>query len=192
MIISTPNPKTATGFVQDRFETDLADVGFVFAHTRTMAVNPEALAAFEDLVRAIVPSIGVRTYELATLAAARAIGSTHCLIAHARRSLKSKALSQVEVHAVLTGSLTSSLTAPDQAVIAFATRLTTDVSGMTDSDTLQLREAGFTDRQIVDISLSAAVRNYYSRALKALAVPVDAVDDLPAHILAAARSATGL
>jgi len=35
------------------------------------------------------------------------------------------------------------------------------------------RDLGFTDREIVDIALAAAARNYYSRAIQALAVDVE-------------------
>lgn len=187
MIIETPDPATATGIVRDHYDSDLADDGRIFAHTRAMAVNPEALQAFEDLVRAIVPSIGARSYELATLAAAKEVGSAHCLLAHARRSLRSSALTEEEVFAVLTGTDADSLSAADHAVLTFAARLTGDAGSMNDDDTLNLRAAGFSDRQIVDIALAAAARNYFSRALLALAVPVEDVADLPARIGTAAR-----
>ena len=81
MIIDTPDLADTTGLARRRYDDDLADDGFVFAHTRAMAVNPEALQAFEDLIRAVVPSIGLRNYELATLAAARAIGNVPIAVA---------------------------------------------------------------------------------------------------------------
>jgi alkylhydroperoxidase family enzyme len=43
---------------------------------------------------------------------------------------------------------------------------------MTEVDSMRLREAGFSDREIVDITLAAAARNYFSRAIQALAVGV--------------------
>ena len=187
MIIDTPDLADTTGLARRRYDDDLANDGFVFAHTRAMAVNPEALQAFEDLIRAVVPSIGLRSYELATLAAARAIGSTHCMLAHARRSLRVEALSEDEVSAVLDGSACETLTASDRAIVEFATQLSSDASAMTDADTLTLRNVGFSDRQIVDITLAASVRNYFSRALQALAAPIDEVTGLPARITEAAH-----
>jgi len=44
---------------------------------------------------------------------------------------------------------------------------------MTEQDSRRLRELGLTDREIVDVALAAAVRNYYGRALHALAIEVD-------------------
>src|SRR4249920_2923104 len=81
MIVVPPTLDEAEGHVAEMYESDLRHDGFVFSHTQAMAINSEAHQAFESLVRAIVPSIGVRTYELATLAAARAIPSPHCLLA---------------------------------------------------------------------------------------------------------------
>ena len=94
MIIETPDPELATGYVAEVYQKDLDDDGFVFSHTRAMAVNPEALEAFERLIHAIVPSIGVRTYELATLAAAAALKSPHCLLQHGRKALRAEALDE--------------------------------------------------------------------------------------------------
>ena len=188
MIISTPEIDGATGHVAEMYEGDLRGDGFVFAHTRAMAVNPEAHQAFEDIVRAIVPSIGLRNYELATLGAARAVGSSHCLLAHGRKSLRAGALDEDQLAQLARDGAEADLDDTDLAVIAYAEKLSTDAATMTDADTQRLRDVGFTDRQIVDITLSAAVRNYFSRALQALAVPVDDVPGLTPALVAALRA----
>lgn len=173
MIIRTPDPDDAGGAVADIYRGDLDDDGFVFSHTRAMAVNPEALAAFETLIHAIVPSIGVRTYELATLAAAAGVGSAHCLLAHGRKALRARALDEDQLEAIAERGDHDALSDADRAVMRYARRLSTDPAAMTDADSQELRDAGFDDRQIVDITLAAAARNYFSRALQALAVPVE-------------------
>ena len=61
----------------------------------------------------------------------------------------------------------------------FAEKLSTDAAAMTDADSQSLRDHGFTDRQIVDIALAAGARNYFSRALQALAVPVESAGPEP-------------
>src|SRR4029078_3142263 len=90
MIVNPPTLDEADGHVAEMYQKDLRDDGVVFAHTRIMAINPEAHQAFEALIRAIVPSIGVRTFELATLAAARAIPSPPCLLAHGRKNTRAE------------------------------------------------------------------------------------------------------
>lgn len=190
MIITTPAVDEATGHAAEMYDEDLRADGFVFAYTRAMAVNPEAHEAFVALVRAIVPSIGVRTYELATLAAARAIGSPHCLLAHARKSLRAGVLDEDQLERFARTGTADGLDERDAAVVAFAEKLSVAPGSMTDADTLRLRDAGLTDRQIVDITLAAAARNYFSRALLALAVPIDEVPGLSAELSSALRSAS--
>jgi uncharacterized peroxidase-related enzyme len=188
MIVVPPTLDEADGHVAEMYQTDLRGDGFVFSHTQMMAINPEAHQAFEALVRAIVPSIGVRTFELATLAAARAIPSPHCLLAHGRKTLRADALTEQQLEAVALDYETAGLSDADVAVMRFAERMSTDAAGMTDADSQSLRDQGFTDRQIVDIALAAGIRNYFSRTLQALAVPVEDVPGLGPELTAALLS----
>lgn len=196
MIVTTPAPGSATGHVADMYDADVRSDGFVFGHTQAMAVNPEAHEAFEALIRAVVPSIGIRNYELATLGAARAIGSDHCLLAHGRKSLRADVLDEDQLERLARDGSNADLDATDVAVVAYAEKLSTDAAAMTDADSQRLRDLGFTDRQIVDITLAAAIRNYFSRALLALHVPVDDMPGLsPALVealLTPARAARGI
>ena len=178
MIVTPPTTDEAAGHVAEMYDHDMRTDGFVFSHTRAMAINPAAHEAFEALIRAIVPSIGVRTYELATLGAARAIPSPHCLLAHGRKTLRAEALTEEQLERVARDYETAGLDDADVAVMRFADKLSTDAGAMTDADSQSLRDHGFSDRQIVDIALAAAARNYFSRALQALAVPVDHVPGL--------------
>ena len=188
MIVVPPTLDEAEGHVAKMYDTDLRDDGFVFSHTQAMAINPEAHEAFEALIRAIVPSIGVRTFELATLAAAHAIPSPHCLLAHGRKTLRADALTEEQLVRVARDYESAGLDDADVAVMRFAQRLSTDPASMTDQDSQSLRDHGFSDRQIVDIALVAGIRNHYSRTLQALAVPVEAVPGLSAEVSAALLS----
>ncbi|UYO98064.1 carboxymuconolactone decarboxylase family protein [Microbacterium sp. M28] len=188
MIITPPSAETAKGHVADMYAEDIEDDGFVFAHTQAMALNPDAHLAFEQLVRAVVPSIGLSVYEAATLGAAQAIGSTHCLLAHGRKALRAGVIDEDGLLAFAHGD-DRRFSEAEQVVIRYARRLSTDAAEMSDADTQQLRDAGFSDRQIVDITLAAGARNLFSRSLLALAVPVDEVPGL-APALAEALTAS--
>src|SRR6478752_1864506 len=128
MIVIPPTVDEADGHVAEMYQTDLRGDGFVFSHTQMMAINPEAHQAFEALVRAIVPSIGVRTFELATLAAARAIPSPHCLLAHGRKTLRADALTEQQLGKVARDYETAGLADADVAVMRFAEKLSTDAA----------------------------------------------------------------
>jgi len=188
VIVTPPTVDEATGHAADMYEDALHADGVLYSHTRMMAINPEAHQAFEALIRAIVPSIGVRTYELATLAAARGIPSPHCLLAHGRKTLRAGALDEDQLERVALDYETAGLSEADVAVMRFAEKLSTDAAAMTDADSQSLRDQGFTDRQIVDITLAAAARNFFSRTLQALAVPVEDVPGLSPRLAEALLS----
>ncbi|MDQ0644925.1 carboxymuconolactone decarboxylase family protein [Microbacterium murale] len=177
MIVTPPSAEEVTGHAAAMYDSDTQDDGFVFAHTQVMAINPEAHEAFERLIKAVVPSIGIGVYEAATLGAARAIRSPHCLLAHGRRAMRAGVLDDAGLRAFARHD-DSGFSESEQAVVRFAEQLSIDAAAMTDADSQALRDVGFTDRQIVDITLAAAARNFFSRALLALDVPLDVVPGL--------------
>ena len=153
------------------YDDDTRSLGYVTPQTKVMALSPVASQAFDDLLGAIRASMDLRRYELVTLAAARAIGSTHCMLAHGAKSLK--VFSEDEVAVIAKDFRNAGLTPAEVAMMEYAEKLSRDASTMTDADSLELRNHGFTDREILDITLAAAARNYLSRAVLALAVDVD-------------------
>ncbi len=191
MIVHPPSVDQVEGHAADMYGKDLAADGFVFGYTQVMAIDPEAHAAFEALVQAVVPSIGVRVFELATLGAARGIRSSHCLLAHGRKMLRAGIMAEDQLARLGRDYRDADLDEADIAVMAYAEKLSTDAAAMTDADSQALRDVGFTDRQIVDITLAAAVRNFFSRSLLALAVPVDDVPGIDAELAEALLSPTG-
>jgi uncharacterized peroxidase-related enzyme len=170
-IIETVDPGEATGVVAEIYAKDERDLGYVAEYTRVMTVNPEAYLAWEQLIRAIVPQLGVRRYELVTLAAAEGTHSQHCRLAHGRKTLAVMDADTVE--AVARDYHNAGLSEAEVAMMEYAERISTDAASMTEADSLRLRELGFTDREIVDITLAAAARNYFSRAIQALGVSVE-------------------
>lgn len=191
MIVKPPAVGEAEGHVAEMYEADLHDDGFVYSHTQVMAINPEAHQAFEALIGAITPSIGVRTYELATLGAARGIPSPHCLLAHGRKTLRAEVLDEDQLERVALDYETAELDEADLAVMRFAEKVSTDAAAMTDADSQALRDQGFSDRQIVDIALAAGARNLLSRTLQALDVPVEPVPGLSPRLSRALLSPVG-
>lgn len=176
-IIATPEPTEVAGLAAEFYEDDLTHMGYVPEHTRVMAVNPEAYAAWEKLVGAIAHPLGIRRYELVTLAAARGVRSEHCLLAHGNKTLRY--IDEDLLTRIARDYRTAGLTEAEVAMMEFAEKVSTSSHEMTDADSLRLRDLGFTDREIVDIALAAAARNYFSRAIQALGVAVDVPPGLP-------------
>jgi uncharacterized peroxidase-related enzyme len=179
-ILTTPDESEVTGLAAELYAEDLASIGYVPSHTRVMALNPEAVRAFEALIKSVAPGLGMRRYELVTLAAAGAIGSEACRLAHGQKSLKY--IDADELERIARDFRSAGLPPAEVAMMEFAERLSRDSSAMTEQDAAVLRDHGFSDREIVDIALAAAARNYYSRALHALGVVPDVPPKLDADL----------
>ena len=82
--IETATEGTAAGTVDPLYAADVADQGYVANYTRVFAPRPEVLAGWAQLNGAIKHGLDLRRYELVPLAAARALRSTYCAMAHGR------------------------------------------------------------------------------------------------------------
>jgi alkylhydroperoxidase family enzyme len=67
------------------------------------------------------------------------------------------------------------LSAAEVAMMVFAQKITREAYAITPQDIDALRGHGFSDAEIVDIVLAAAMRNFYSRVADALGAVPDAV-----------------
>jgi len=179
-IIRTIPEDEATGDVAALYDEDREHYGYVPSHTRMMAMNPAAQRGFEAITAAIAGRLGTRNYRLVTLAAAEALHSDACRLAHG--NMARKMFPDDQIIAIATDFHAADLSDAEVAMMDFAVKVCGDSSAMTDADALVLREHGFTDEQIVDIALAASVRNHYSRALHALGVEVDVPPGLPAEV----------
>ncbi len=189
-IIRTPDPDDVTGEAAALYAEDLESMGYVPSHTRIMANNPAAVRAFESLVRASRRTLDTRRYELVTLAAARALRSQACLLAHGLRTLS--VVDEDELTRIAADYRSAGLSDAEVQMMAYAERISTDSSSMTEVDAARLREVGFTDDEIVDITIAAAARNFYSRALHALGVEVDDPPGLPERVRRALLEGAGV
>ena len=180
-IISTPDESAVSGAAAELYAQDLESLGYVPSHTRVTALNPEAVRAFESLIKAVAPGLGMRRYELVTLAAAGALGSTACRAHHGLKSLKY--LDADEIERVARDFRDAGLSPAEVAMMEYAEKLSLDSSTMTAADAANLRDHGFSDREIVDITFAAAARNFYSRSLHALGVEPDIPPALPANLV---------
>ncbi|SEE50341.1 uncharacterized peroxidase-related enzyme [Arthrobacter alpinus] len=182
-IVDTVPPELATGLLADIYGSDAHALGYVPSHSLVMGLRPEAYAAWRALQQAIAGSLGQRRYELVTLAAAQALGSRACLLAHVNKSLGF--MGEEQLVRLMRNYRDAGLSASEVAMMDFAAKLSRNAAAMDDADSVSLRRAGFSDTEIVDVTLAAAARNYFSKALQALAVEVDVPPGLsPAMLLA--------
>jgi len=170
-IITAPSEDETTQPVSSIYASDIEELGYVASHTKVLALNPEAYAAGDALLDAIATSMGKRRYELVTLAAALGAKSKHCLLAHGGKALD--VIDHDDLVRIARDYERAGLSPAEVEMMRFAEKVSTEAAAMTDDDSRRLRDAGFGDREIVDIALAAAARNYMSRAIQALAIDVD-------------------
>lgn len=170
-IIRTIPESDATGDVAAFYADDLETLGYVAPHTKLMSMNPAALRAFEDLIGSVAGPLGLRRYELVTLAAALGTGSRHCRLAHGAKSLQ--LFDEGQLERIARDYTDADLSDAEVAMMRYAEQVGRDAASMTEADARRLRDAGFTDAEIVDITIAASARRYFSSALQSLAVEVD-------------------
>ena len=176
--IRTIPVEQAEGDVRAMYERTQAGPGYVPNYAKVFSHRPQVMAAWSGLLASIRGNLETRQYELITLAAARALRSSYCMLAHGL-VLREKFYSTAQLAAIAAGSGRADLTPADVAMMAFAERVARDATAITEAEVGALRVHGFTDAQIFDITAAAAARCFFSKLLDALgALPDEAYGQL--------------
>jgi uncharacterized peroxidase-related enzyme len=141
--------------------------------TRAFSLRPEVYAAWRQLNGAIKANMDLRRYELATIAAARRLRSSYCMLAHGSVMLN-KFLEPEAVRALAEDYRSAGLEPADVAVMDLADKVAVDATSVRQDDVDRLRSFGFTDAEILDVVLAAAARCFFSKSLDALGAEPDA------------------
>lgn len=171
--IETIPEDDATGATAEMYATDREVFGDLPNFTRAFSYRPAVYAAWRELNGAIKSSMDLRRYELATVAAARQLRSSYCMLAHGS-VLIDKFLDADSVTAIVADHRRAGLSATDVAVMDFAEKVADDASSIQQADIERLRSNGLTDKDIIDVVLAAAARCFFSKTLDALGVEPDA------------------
>jgi uncharacterized peroxidase-related enzyme len=141
-------------------------------HAAAFATRPGILAAWQQLNGAIKESMDRRRYELATLAAAKRLGSSYCMLAHGG-VLARHFLGAEDVRRVALDHRAAGLEPVDVAIMDLAEKIAADATSVTAEDIDRLRDLGLDDGEIVSVVCAAAARCFFSKALDALGVQPD-------------------
>lgn len=178
MFIRTIPPSDAQGRVHDMYEQVRARFGYVPNWAQAFSLRPDVRENWAALLKSIQSNLSVRSYELATLAAARALRSSYCSLAHGA-VLADQVFDPATVTEIATGTDASALTARERAMMAFAEKVALNADRVTAADVEELRSHGYRDEEIFDLAAAAAARCFFSKLLDALgAQPDSAFRDL--------------
>src|SRR5215475_5251866 len=139
------------------FEVDTRAMGYLPNYTQVFAHSPAVYGAWQQLNGAVKAGMDLRRYELATLAAARALKSSYCGLAHGK-ILRDKFFGAETVAAIASDHGSADLSAQELAVVDFAGKVATDASSVTEGDIASLRSHGLDDSEIFQVMLAAAAR----------------------------------
>jgi uncharacterized peroxidase-related enzyme len=173
VFVPTPDDRDGDAAVAQLYAADREKLGHVANYTRLLALRPNVMTAWEGLNRAVKGNMGLRRYELATLAAARALRSSYCALAHGS-ILADRFLDHATVRALAEDHRAGGLDEVDTAVMDFAEKVVVDATSVTQADIDRLRELGLSDQDVLDVALTAAMRCFWSKTLDALGVEPDA------------------
>jgi uncharacterized peroxidase-related enzyme len=154
------------------FDADTTAMGYLPNYTRVFAHSPAVYGTWQQLNGAVKAGMDLRRYELATLAAARALKSSYCGLAHGK-VLRDKFFDAETVAAIASDHGSTYLSAQEDAVVDFAGRVAADASSISESDIACLRAHGLDDTEIFHVMLAAAARCFFSTVLSAAGAKPD-------------------
>jgi len=171
--IRTISPAEAEGPVREMYQQAQGGLGYVPNWAQAFSLRPGVRDGWIALLKSIRASLPERTYELATLAAARALRSSYCSLAHGR-VLADKVFDAPTVTAIARDARESPLEPRERAMMAFAEKVAVQADRITAADVEGLRAHGYRDEEIFDVAATAAARCFFSKLLDALGIQADA------------------
>ena len=171
--IKTIPEDQAEGLVQKNYEINRQNFGIVPNHAKVFSLRPEAYAAWLTLSSAVRSKMRLRRYELVTFAAAMQLRCTYCMLAHGS-VLHKNFFSVDQMAAIVRDFRNAGLSDEEVALMAFAQKMSANAGAVSEDDIQELRGFGLSDEEILDVVLTAAIRNFFSKSIDALgAVPDD-------------------
>jgi len=191
--IRTVPESEATGKVREFYDEDIRDSNFVPDTTRAFSLLPETFEGWKGLIRSIRKSMRLRNFELATIAAAMEMGCTYCMLAHGA-VLRKNGFSTEQIESIARDYRHAGLEDKEVLMMEYAQKVVRDASSTTREDFDRMRAAGWTDEDILSITLAAAARSFASKLFDALGAGPDpiykALDEETHHALIGNRPFT--
>jgi uncharacterized peroxidase-related enzyme len=158
--------------VARQYEADRVSFGYIRNLTEAFSLRPDVYGAWEQLSSAIKDGMDLRRYELATMAAARRLRSSYCMLAHGS-ILVDKFLEPDTVRALAADHRTAGLEDVEIAVMDLAEKVADDATAVTQSDIDRLRSLGLSDKEILEVVVAAAARCFFSKVLDGIGAQPD-------------------
>jgi uncharacterized peroxidase-related enzyme len=176
--------QTATGAVAEYYQQQRDAWGFVPNYAAAFSTRPDVAQAWNTLNTTIREGMQRRRFEIATIAAARALRSTYCTVAHAK-FLRDVCGDETTMRSIAAEPSGAALSPQDRAVYEFAGKVALDASRVEQHDIDRMRAVGLSDADIADVVFAAAARSFFARVLDGLGAQLDAetAETFPVDVL---------
>lgn len=176
MFLKTIDESEATGRIAEIYGEEKAALGFVMSATECWTARPDMLPLWEDFYGAVRGNFSLpsRDWRLITFVAAKQVPSTYCSMVYGKQ-LAEDLGSKDKVLSLRRDFRSAGLNERDTAMLAYADKVASDASKVTQDDIDGLREAGFSDTEIADIALCASIRCFFARYVDATGATPEAV-----------------
>lgn len=194
MFIHSVPEDQATGEVAEMYRRDRESWGFLPTFTQAFSHHPDAFNAWRQLISSISGRMDRRRFELATLAAARALRSDCCSVAHGK--FLTRFHDQETVRQIAIDPSQSALDDVDVAIMSFAEKVAQEPAAVVARDLEALRELGLSDQDIFDVVLAVGARCFFATVIEAVGVTpeaelANAMDDALVDVLLVGRAKGG-
>lgn len=185
MFIEPESPASATDDLAQIYQSEEDRWGFLPTFTQAFSHHPEAYKAWLGLITVAYTSMDRRRCELATLAAAKALKSTCCSVAHGM-FLRDLFYDSDQVVRIAKNHHDADLEAVDVAIMDFAEKAATDPSSVTQADVDSLRSHGLSDQEIFEVAYAVAARAFFATLIESLGTTAEQpmLDSLQPDLLA--------
>jgi uncharacterized peroxidase-related enzyme len=158
--------------VNEWYEDQSARWGYLPNYAPAFASRPDVARTWAALNTTIRNGMDARRYEIATIAAARALRNTYCTAAHSK-FLRDSCNDESTMLSIAEDPDGTSLADADRAVMAFARKVALDAASVTPADIEELHAAGLSDNDIADVVFAAAARSFFTRVLDGFGIQAD-------------------
>lgn len=167
MFIEPVSSDEAEGLVAQIYESETERWGFLPNFVRLFSHHPEAYQAWLNLIRTVYGAMDRRRCELTTLAAARALESTCCSVAHGKM-LRDNFYTTDQVVRIASDHHRADLDEVDKAIMDFAEKAASQPAAVSEADVQRLRSLGLSDREIFDVAFAVAARSFFATLIESL------------------------
>lgn len=172
MFIDGVEESAATGPTAEYYQQQREGWGFLPNYAPAFSHRPDVAQAWNLLNTTIRNGMDRRRFELATIAAARALRSTYCTAAHSM-FLRDVCQDEESLQLIARSPDGGDLQPQDRAVYRFAAKVATDASSVEQGDVDHLRAVGLSDAEVADVVYAVAARAFFTRVLDGLGAQLD-------------------